>query len=50
MISIGYAAVRRAIEDEDWPSVGKGLGEVLYSILNVSPPRNLLQLEEEDDM
>lgn len=48
MISIGYAAVRRAIEAEDWPAVGKGLGEILYGILNVSPPRTLLQLENED--
>ena len=49
MISIGYAAVRKAIEEQDWPAVGKGLGEVLYGILNVSPPRTLLQIDETED-
>ena len=49
VISIGYSAVRKAIDEGDWPAVGKGLGEVLYGILNISPPRNLLQLEEESN-
>lgn len=47
-ISIGYADIRKGVENGDWPAVGKALGQVLYTILNVRPPRNLLLLAKEN--